>query len=109
MGVNFLLIASFLYGITNIFKDETEAKIRAFYSVFLSVLLFIYLILILITGFKYLMGAHYSIVPFMFMFFAFPFIGGKFASYKKVELLSYLQIGIFFLSLLYFTYLYVKL
>lgn len=109
MSVNFLLIVSFFYGITNIFNDKTPPKTRAFYSIFLSILLFIYLILIVITGFQYMLGAHYSAVPFMFMFFAFPFIGGKFASYQKLEFFSYLQIGIFFLSLLYFVYLYANL
>lgn len=109
MGINFLLIVSFFYGITNIFKEETSPKTRAFYSIFLSVLLFLYLGLIVTTGLKYLLRANYSAAPFMFMFFIFPFAIGNFASYKKLSIFSAIQIGIFVLSLIYFTYLYVNL
>ncbi len=109
MAINFLLIVSFFYGITNIFKEETAPKKRAFYSIFLSVLIFCYLWLILITGLQYLLNASYSRLPFMFMFFVFPFAVGNFVSYKKLGLFSAIQIIIFILSLIYFTYLYVKL
>ncbi len=109
MCINFLLIVSFFYGITNIFKEETPPKKRAFYSIFLSVLLFLYLVLIISAGLKYILNTNYTAVPFMFVFFAFPFVTGKFVTYKELGFFTYMQIGIFILSLIYFTYLYVKL
>jgi len=94
---------------TNIFKEETLPKTRAFYSIFLSVLMFLYLALILITGIKYLMMAKYAASPFLFMFFVFPFAIGNFTSYNRLKLFTYIQIGIFVLSLIYFIYLFIKL
>jgi len=109
MSINFLLIVSLIYGITNIFKEETVPKIRAFYTIFLSVLFFLYLLLIFITGLKYFFASNYSAAPFLFLFFIFPFAIGNFSSYKKLKILTWLQIAFFIISLIYFIFLYAKL
>lgn len=103
---NILLIVSLFIGIQKIFKEETTPKTRAYYSIYLSVLLFLYLAMIIIVALHYFIHAHYAASPVLFMFFIFPFAIGNFASYKTLKLFTFLQIGVFVLSLIYILYLY---
>lgn len=104
--INIFLIVSLFFGMTNIFKEETGPKIKAYYSVFLSILLFLYLASIVAAGIRYLFLEQYSTSPFLFLFFIFPFAIGNFTSYKKIKFFTALQIFVFILSLIYVIYLY---
>ena len=106
--INVLLIASLFIGMQIVFKEDTSPKTRAYYSIYLSVLLFLYLALIIVAALYYFFLAQYSASPFLFMFFIFPFAIGNFASYKSLKLFTTLQIGVFILSLIYIIYLYVN-
>ncbi|MCX4274453.1 MAG: hypothetical protein OSJ27_01570 [Candidatus Gastranaerophilales bacterium] len=104
--INVLLIVSLFFGMQNIFKEETNPKLRAYYSIYLSVLLFLYLAMIIVVALHYFILAHYGTSPFLFMFFIFPFAIGNFASYKRLRFFTFLQIIVFILSLIYIVYLY---
>ena len=106
--INILLIIALGFGMIKIFNEETNPKIRAWYSVFLSVLLFLYLGSVAAAFVRYIFLEKYSASPFLFMFFIFPFAIGNFASYKKLKLFTLLQILIFAISLVYIIYLYVN-
>ncbi len=106
--INILLIIAMCFGLIKVFKEETDPKIRAWYSVLLSALLFLYLGSIAAACIRYLFLEKYTTSPFLFMFFIFPFAIGNFASYKKLKLFTLLQILIFAISLIYIIYLYVN-
>lgn len=106
IATNALLIVSLFFGMQNIFKEEANPKVRAYYSIFLSVLFFLYLAMLIIAALHYFILARCGTIPFLFMFFVFPFAIGSFASYKKLRFFTFLQIIVFILSLIYIVYLY---
>lgn len=106
--INIFLIVFLFFGVTNIFKENVNPKTRAYYSVFLSILMFLYLASIIAAGISYLFLAKYSASPVLFIFLIFPFAIGNFASYNKIQMFTYLQIFVFLLSLIYLIYLYIN-
>jgi len=91
-----------------IYKEETTPRQRAGYSIYLSVLLFLYLAGIIASALGFLFLNGYKTSPYLFMFFIFPFVIGNFASYQKLKLFTIIQTGVFLLSLFYIIYLYVN-
>lgn len=106
--INLVLIFALIFGMTNIFKDNQNPGTMAKYSVFLSVLMFLYLAFIGALFFRYTFLSQYRAGSFLVLFFIFPFVIGNFASYKKLKLFTFLQILIFILSFIYIIYLYVN-
>ncbi len=104
--INVLLIISLFIGMHSVFKETINPKTRAYYSIYISVLLFLYLALIIVAALHYFILAHYAASPVLFMFFIFPFAIGNFASYKTLKLFTFLQIFAFILSLIFIVYLY---
>ncbi len=106
--INLVLILSLIFGMVYVFKEATEPKLRAYYSVYLSVLLFLYLAGLIAAAIRYIFVAQYMQSPFLIMFFVFPFAIGNFASYRNLRLFTILQIAVFLISLFYIIYLYVN-
>lgn len=106
--INLILIIASIFGMTNIFKENANPKTMAKYSVFLSILMFLYLAFIGALFIRYTFLSQYSTGSFLVLFFIFPFIIGNFASYRKLKFFTFLQILIFILSFVYIIYLYVN-
>ena len=97
---NFVLIISFITGKHFIFKNEKRYLLASYYSVYLAFLFIIYFISIIIFLFTSFFCNLFLFGLILSIFIFTPFIIGHFASYKRINFYTNIQILTLILNLI---------